>query len=82
MSLTIERSEESSQNNKGKSKETDSDKMLLIYAEGVEKPNKPLFCTQGKEILSILEKIEQVQSTSITDSDRILRFFVLILSLI
>ena len=82
MSLTIERSEESSQNNKGKSKETDNDKTLLIYAEGVEKPNEPLFCMQDKEIFSILEKIEQVQSTSITDSDRISRFFVLILSLI
>ena len=32
--------------------------------------NKPLFCTQDKEILSILEKLEQVQSGSLTDSDR------------
>ena len=32
--------------------------------------NEPLFCTQDKEILSILEELEQVQSTSITNSDR------------
>ena len=33
--------------------------------------NEPLFCTQDKEILSILEELEQVQSTSITSSDQI-----------
>ena len=32
--------------------------------------NKPLFCTQDKEILSILEKLEQVQSGSLRNSDR------------
>ena len=33
--------------------------------------NETLFCTQDKEILSILEELEQVQSTSITSSDQI-----------
>ena len=33
--------------------------------------SESLFCSQDKEILSILEEPEQVQSTSITDSDRI-----------
>ena len=37
--------------------------------------NEPLFCTQDKEILSILEELEQVQSTSITNSDRISGYF-------
>ena len=37
--------------------------------------NEPFFCTQDKEILSILEKLEQVQSTSITGSDRISGYF-------
>ena len=32
--------------------------------------NKPLFCTQDKEIFSILGKLEQVQSASLTDSHR------------
>ena len=31
--------------------------------------NEPLFCMQDKEIFSILEELEQVQSTSITNSD-------------
>ena len=34
------------------------------------KRNEPLFCTQDKEILSVLEELEHVQSTSITDRDR------------
>ena len=37
--------------------------------------NEPLFCTQDKEILSILEELEQVQSTSINKSDRISGYF-------
>ena len=37
--------------------------------------NEPFFCTQDKEILSILEELEQVQSTSITGSDRISGYF-------
>ena len=37
--------------------------------------NEPLFCTQDKEILSILEELEQEQSTSITNSDRISGYF-------
>ena len=37
--------------------------------------NEPLFCTQDKEILSILEELEQVQSTNITNSDRISGYF-------
>ena len=37
--------------------------------------NEPLFCTQDKEILSILEELEQVQSTSIINSDRISGYF-------
>ena len=40
-----------------------------------EEKNEPLFCTQDKELLSILEKREQVQSTSITNSDRISGYF-------
>ena len=40
-----------------------------------EEKNEPLFCTQDKELLSILEKQEQVQSTSITNSDRISGYF-------
>ena len=35
----------------------------------------PSFCTQDKEILSILEELKQVQSTSITDSVRIPGYF-------
>ena len=35
----------------------------------------PLFCTQDKEILSILEELEQVQSTSMKDSDWISGYF-------
>ena len=34
-----------------------------------------LFCMQDKEILSILEELEQVQSKSITDSDRLSDYF-------
>ena len=37
--------------------------------------NKPLFCTQDQEILSILEELEQVQNTSVTGSDRISGYF-------
>ena len=37
--------------------------------------NESLFCTQDKEILSILEELEQVHSTSITNSDRISGYF-------
>ena len=37
--------------------------------------NEPLFCTQDKEILSILEELEREQSTSITNSDRISGYF-------
>ena len=37
--------------------------------------NEPLFCTQDKEILSILKELEQVQSTRITNSDRISGYF-------
>ena len=33
--------------------------------------NKTLYCIQDNKILSILEELEQVQSTSIKDSDRI-----------
>ena len=33
------------------------------------KRSKPLFCMQDRVILSLLEELEQVQSTSITDSD-------------
>ena len=35
----------------------------------------PLFCTQDKEILSILEELEQVQSTSMKGSDWISGYF-------
>ena len=41
----------------------------------MEKRTSLFFCTQDKEILSILEELEQVQSTSITDSDRISGYF-------
>ena len=37
--------------------------------------NEPLFCTQDKEILSLLEELEQVQSTSTTNRDRISGYF-------
>ena len=37
----------------------------------MEKKTSLSFCTQDKEILSILEELEQVQSTNITGSDRI-----------
>ena len=33
--------------------------------------NELLFCTQDKEILSLLEELEHAQSTSVTYSDRI-----------
>ena len=41
-----------------------------------------LFCTQNKEILSILEELEQVQNTSISTGSKVQVIFVLILSLI
>ena len=37
--------------------------------------NESLFCTQDKEILSILEELEQIQSTSVMNSDRISGYF-------
>ena len=37
--------------------------------------NEPLFCKQDKEILSIWEELEEVQSTSITDSDQTSGYF-------
>ena len=37
--------------------------------------NEPLFCTQDKEILSILEELEQLQCRSITNSNRISGYF-------
>ena len=37
--------------------------------------NEPLFCTLDKGILFILEELEQIQSTSITGSDRISGYF-------
>ena len=37
--------------------------------------NEPSFCTLDKEILSILEELEQVQSTSINKNDRISGYF-------
>ena len=125
MSLTTERLENGSQNNKGKSIQTQEiQTQLLTYADRVEKPteqvvdlsqiysdllagenrsskidtsppnlctnsvhissdsgspngekNEPFFCTQDKEILFILDELEQVQSTSITGSDRISGYF-------
>ena len=41
----------------------------------MEKKNESLFCTQDKQILSIIEELEQVQSTSITNSDRMSDYF-------
>ena len=37
--------------------------------------NEPLFLTQDKEILSIFVELEQVQSTSTRDSNRISAYF-------
>ena len=37
--------------------------------------NESLFCTQDKQIISILEELQQVQSTSITNSDRMSHYF-------
>ena len=37
--------------------------------------NEPFFCTQDKEILSVFEELEHVQSTSITGNDRISGYF-------
>ena len=55
--------------------------LLLIYAQRIYQTypnterNEPLFSTEDKEILSILEKLEQIQSASITNSNQISGYF-------